>query len=61
VPCLVVHGAEDALVNVGGGQATAAAIPEAELLIVDGMGHDLPREVWPQLIERMTALFDRVA
>ena len=59
VPCLVVHGAEDALVNVSGGHATAAAIPGAELLIVDGMGHDLPREVWPQLIERMTALFDR--
>jgi pimeloyl-ACP methyl ester carboxylesterase len=59
VPCLVVHGAEDALVNVSGGHATAAAIPDAELLIVDGMGHDLPRQVWPQLIERMTALFDR--
>jgi pimeloyl-ACP methyl ester carboxylesterase len=59
VPCLVVHGAEDALVNVSGGHATAAAIPGAELLIVDGMGHDLPRAVWPQLIERMTALFDR--
>ena len=61
VPCLVVHGAEDALVNVSGGHATAAAIPDAELLIVDGMGHDLPRQVWPQLIERMTALFDRAA
>jgi pimeloyl-ACP methyl ester carboxylesterase len=61
VPCLVVHGAEDALVNVSGGHATAAAIPDAELLIVDGMGHDLPREVWPQLIDRMTALFDRAA
>ncbi|HEY0403996.1 MAG TPA: alpha/beta hydrolase [Blastococcus sp.] len=61
MPCLVVHGAEDALVNVSGGHATAAAIPDAELLIVDGMGHDLPRQVWPQLIERMTALFDRAA
>jgi pimeloyl-ACP methyl ester carboxylesterase len=61
VPCLVVHGAEDALVDVSGGRATAAAIPDAELLLVDGMGHDLPRDVWPQLIDRMTALFERAA
>jgi pimeloyl-ACP methyl ester carboxylesterase len=61
VPCLVVHGAQDALVNVSGGRATAAAIPDAELLIVEGMGHDLPREVWPRLIDRMTALFARAA
>ena len=61
LPCrrLVIHGADDALVNVSGGRATAAAIPDAELLVVDGMGHDLPRAVWPQLIERMTALFAR--
>ena len=56
---LVIHGAEDPLVNVSGGRATAAAIPDAELLVVDGMGHDLPRAVWPQLIDRMTALFAR--
>ncbi len=51
MPCLVIHGADDALVNVSGGRATAAAIPDAELLVVDGMGHDLPRAVWPQLID----------
>ncbi|MGY1608585.1 alpha/beta fold hydrolase [Geodermatophilus sp. SYSU D00700] len=60
VPTLVVHGAEDALVNVSGGRATAAAIPGAELLVVEGMGHDLPREVWPQLVDRIAALVDRV-
>jgi pimeloyl-ACP methyl ester carboxylesterase len=57
MPCLVIHGADDALVDVSGGRATAAAIPEAGLLVVDGMGHDLPRAVWPELIDRMTALF----
>jgi pimeloyl-ACP methyl ester carboxylesterase len=61
MPCLVIHGADDALVDVSGGRATAAAIPEAGLLVVDGMGHDLPRAVWPQLIERMTALFGRAS
>ncbi len=60
VPTLVVHGAQDALVDVSGGRATAAAIPGAELFVVDGMGHDLPRAVWPQLVDRITALVDRV-
>lgn len=60
VPTLVVHGAQDALVNVSGGRATAAAIPGAELVVVEGMGHDLPREVWPQLVDRITGLVDRV-
>src|SRR3712207_4069935 len=60
VPTLVIHGAEDALVNVSGGRATAAAVPDCELLVVDGMGHDLPRAVWPQLIDRMTELFTQI-
>jgi pimeloyl-ACP methyl ester carboxylesterase len=59
VPSLVIHGADDALVNVSGGRATAAAIPDAELLVVEGMGHDLPRAVWPEIIDRITALAQR--
>ncbi|MGY2065061.1 alpha/beta fold hydrolase [Blastococcus sp. SYSU DS0619] len=58
VPTLVIHGAQDSLVDVSGGRATAAAVPGAELLVVDGMGHDLPREVWPQLTDRITALVE---
>ena len=42
VPALVVHGLADKMVHVSGGRATAAAIPRAELLLIDGMGHDLP-------------------
>jgi pimeloyl-ACP methyl ester carboxylesterase len=61
VPTLVIHGSDDALVNVSGGRATAAAVPGAELLVVDGMGHDLPREVWPEIIDRISALIDRAA
>jgi pimeloyl-ACP methyl ester carboxylesterase len=59
VPTLVVHGAQDSLVNVSGGRATAAAIPGAELLVIDGMGHDLPRGVWPEVTDRITALVER--
>lgn len=51
VPTLVVHGAEDPLISVSGGRATAAAIPGAELLVVPGMGHDLPPAAWPRLID----------
>lgn len=59
VPTLVVHGDDDPLVPVAGGRATAAAVPDAELLTVPGMGHDLPREVWPQLVQRISALVRR--
>lgn len=48
VPALVIHGAADKMCDVSGGRATAAAIPGAELLVIEGMGHDLPRALWPQ-------------
>jgi pimeloyl-ACP methyl ester carboxylesterase len=50
VPTTVIHGDSDPLVDVSGGRATADAIPGAKLLIVPGMGHDLPRQLWPQII-----------
>lgn len=50
-PTLVIHGSEDKLVRPSGGKATAKAIPGAHLMIVDGMGHDLPRAAWPQIID----------
>jgi pimeloyl-ACP methyl ester carboxylesterase len=58
-PTLVIHGAEDQLITVSGGHATAAAIPDAELMVIEGMGHDLPRGVWPQLIDGISALVAR--
>jgi pimeloyl-ACP methyl ester carboxylesterase len=51
VPVTVIHGDADPLVDVSGGRATAEAIPGAKLLILDGMGHDLPRDLWPQIID----------
>jgi pimeloyl-ACP methyl ester carboxylesterase len=50
-PTLVIHGTKDRLVNKSGGRATAKAIPGARLLMIEGMGHDLPRGAWPQLID----------
>ena len=51
VPALVIHGDADPLMPVEGGIDTAGTIPGAELLIVEGMGHDLPPPVWPRVIE----------
>jgi pimeloyl-ACP methyl ester carboxylesterase len=51
VPTLVVHGLADRMVHVSGGRATAAAVPGAELLLVDGMGHDLPPELYGRFVD----------
>lgn len=48
-PTLVIHGKEDRMTEVSGGLATAAAIPGAELVVIEGMGHNLPRPLWPRL------------
>ncbi|HUA47623.1 MAG TPA: alpha/beta hydrolase [Solirubrobacteraceae bacterium] len=50
-PTLVIHGSKDRMVARSGGVATAKAIPGARLMIVDGMGHDLPEAAWPRLVE----------
>jgi pimeloyl-ACP methyl ester carboxylesterase len=47
LPTTVIHGTRDTLIRQSGGRATARAIPNARLRIVEGMGHDLPRELWP--------------
>jgi pimeloyl-ACP methyl ester carboxylesterase len=51
VPSLVIHGLADKMVHVSGGRATAAAIPDAELLLIDGMGHDLPEELFATFVD----------
>jgi pimeloyl-ACP methyl ester carboxylesterase len=50
VPTLVIHGSKDKMVARSGGVATAKAIPNARLMSVKGMGHDLPEAAWPQLV-----------
>jgi len=60
VPTLVIHGAADRMIGVSDGRATAAAIPGAELIVIDGMGHDLPRALWPELAGHIGDLIARV-
>jgi pimeloyl-ACP methyl ester carboxylesterase len=56
VPALVIHGDADILVPVDNGRKVAAAIPGARLLEIPGMGHDIPKRVWPQVVEAIAEL-----
>src|SRR5712692_3271976 len=51
VPTLVIHGQDDILVPIENGRMVAAAVPGARLLELEGMGHDIPKRVWPQVID----------
>ncbi len=51
VPTLVIHGQDDVLVPVENGRMVAAAVPGARLLELEGMGHDIPKRVWPRVID----------
>lgn len=55
-PTLVIHGDADPLIPVEGGHDTAANIPGASLLVIEGMGHDLPKAAWPTITESIAAL-----
>jgi pimeloyl-ACP methyl ester carboxylesterase len=50
-PTLVIHGKLDPLIPLGAGRATAAAIDGAELIVIEGMGHDMPPPLWPRLAD----------
>jgi pimeloyl-ACP methyl ester carboxylesterase len=59
VPTTIIHGNRDVLVRPAGGRATARAIPNARLKLVEGMGHDLPRQLWPVFAEEIAGTASR--
>ncbi|MER5812012.1 alpha/beta hydrolase [Streptomyces sp. NPDC002033] len=59
VPTLVIHGSDDVMCDVSGGRATAGAVPGAEFVTFEGMGHDLPRALWPEIASLITDLVRR--
>jgi len=59
VPALVIHGLSDRMVHVSGGRATAQAIPGAELILVKGMGHDMPAEHYETIADGIRRTADR--
>jgi pimeloyl-ACP methyl ester carboxylesterase len=56
VPTLVIHGLHDPLIAPSGGLAVAKAIPNSRFVGYSGMGHDLPRALWPELVREIAAL-----
>ena len=50
IPTLVIHGADDPLIPVEAGKDTAQVIPGARLVIIEGMGHDMPKGVWAEIV-----------
>lgn len=54
VPTLVIHGADDPLIPVEGGKDAARVIPKARVLIINGMGHDLPKGVWAEIADAIS-------
>jgi pimeloyl-ACP methyl ester carboxylesterase len=60
IPMQVIHGTADVLIDVSGGKAIAAAVPGARLELIEGMGHDMPRELWPRFVELIVENAERV-
>ena len=59
VPTMVIHGRMDQLIQLDGGEATAALIPGAELVTYEQMGHDTPEALWGDYIADLQRLVDR--
>lgn len=57
VPTLVVHGDADSMIDVSGGEDTAAAVPGARLVIVPELGHSVPRELSAELAAMLVEHF----
>lgn len=53
VPTLVIHGLDDVMCDVSGGRATAAAIPQSKLVLIQGLGHNLPAGLWSEIAEHI--------
>jgi pimeloyl-ACP methyl ester carboxylesterase len=61
VPATIIHGTADPLVPVEAGKDTAGCIPGARLVLVEGMGHELPRGAWPQVVAAICDLTESVS
>ena len=58
-PSVVIHGAQDPLVPLAGGEDTAANIPGAELIVIEGMGHDVPAQLYDRLADGIQRAVER--
>ena len=60
-PTVVIHGKADKLMRPFGGRAIARAIKGARLVLIDGMGHDLPEQLWDQIVGELKTTFAEAA
>jgi pimeloyl-ACP methyl ester carboxylesterase len=56
-PTVVIHGRADKLMRPSGGRSIARTIRGARLVLIEGMGHDLPKELWDRIIGELTSNF----
>ena len=61
IPAMVIHGLADKMVHVSGGRATASAVPGTELLLIEGMGHDMPEQLFDTFVDGIRRTADRAA
>jgi pimeloyl-ACP methyl ester carboxylesterase len=59
LPATVLHGGSDPLIRPAAGRATAKAIRDSRLRVFEGMGHDLPRQLWPEFVDEIAATAQR--
>jgi pimeloyl-ACP methyl ester carboxylesterase len=60
-PTVVIHGTSDPLVRPSNGKLIARSIPGSELVLLEGMGHDLPEPLWPRIVEAIDRNAKRAA
>lgn len=59
VPTLILHGTDDPMCDVSGGRATAEAIPGAEIVLIEGMGHNFPPGLWDCIADHIARMVER--
>ena len=57
----MIHGLEDPLVPPEAARDTARSIPGANLMLLEGVGHTLPRDVWPQVVDAIGSMTESAA
>lgn len=60
-PTVVIHGRGDKLMRPSGGEAIAKAVPNARLVLFDGMGHELPEPLWDDIVGELKTTFAEAA
>ncbi len=61
VPFLVMHGSADTLITPSGGERTAELVPDARFVLIEGMGHDYPPQLWQRWVDEVAGFIESLA